>query len=449
MKRFYSFILALLIFCLCTITVCAAGTVYTDPETGVAFTLPVGWYENEDNNETLRTFVTDENPTLNIIYSCTDAWENTPIEIRFGLQREDLNNSILSLNMFSEIFDEEFDLYGGADEYDVATYNDLSYYQVKITTTKFVDGAPFTFHIMQLYLIDAGYIHLFQLTCVDNSSIPPEFISVMNSVAFPQKLTGNQIYKLSPERFLFAEKILPNAIWFVIGLVLTIIIYAIPVLIYRHCIRRKPMANQSAKVFVVVYSCIVLLFGIVFCPNFYKTTLRIAFVIAVLSWSRANYDILTHGNWVLNIKTYTPGSADDEYPNSNVSQAPVLFCRKCGTKLEENSGFCHNCGCKIAQPEKENSTKNQFEGLGFGLTPLDPICTRGSIETSKYLYALRTTTGERLTWRKKSAPENIKKLNALVDVCEGVLPCGEVYKTVYINQFSHKNSKKIPEGFMK
>ena len=35
-----------------------------------------------------------------------------------------------------------------------------------------------------------------------------------------------------------------------------------------------------------------------------------------------------------------------------------MFCEKCGTHIEDDSAFCHNCGAKI---ERINAKKNKLE----------------------------------------------------------------------------------------
>lgn len=93
--------------------------------------------------------------------------------------------------------------------------------------------------------------------------------------------------------------------------------------------------------------------------------------------------------------------------------------------------------------EAENANLDDPE---YGLVVSKPIYTEGVGGSHKYLESLRTTLGEKLTWTRlgsTSSPE----VNGMIDIYQGALPSGKIYKTLYVNMYGSKNSTKIPKGF--
>jgi len=95
--------------------------------------------------------------------------------------------------------------------------------------------------------------------------------------------------------------------------------------------------------------------------------------------------------------------------------------------------------------EAENANLDDPE---YGLVVTKPIYTQGVNGSDKYLQSLRTTLGEKLTWKRIGATSS-PEINGMIDIYEGTLPSGKIYKTLYLNMYGSKNSTKIPKGFTK
>ena len=50
-----------------------------------------------------------------------------------------------------------------------------------------------------------------------------------------------------------------------------------------------------------------------------------------------------------------PVSVETTRPESDPSSDKICFCRKCGSKLIENSKFCSKCGTEVVNTEKERA----------------------------------------------------------------------------------------------
>lgn len=348
MKRIYSLLMALWMLCLCAFPACAEGFVYTNPETGVSFILPAEWYEsslNEEKGSISTKFVSDQTDDV-ITYSRLDAWSNLTDTEKKRSPRSSFNNSALSLEELVNLIENE----AGQNSLNIVRsqsviINNISYFKIDYSYTQ-VDAST---TISQLMVIDNGYIHTFQCMLNDAGELPPAFVELMNSVTFPHKLVGNQIYETTEQQAANANSIHP-LLSILISLLITATIYTAPVFIFRRLIWRKPMSNKKAKIIVIVHAIVAF---IIMNLVLYYLDGEPATGISLFLWSYINYQLLTEGNWVLDVKTYTPGSADDEYPEQIDFPIPITFCRKCGTKLNENSDCCQKCGCEIIQPSKE------------------------------------------------------------------------------------------------
>lgn len=95
--------------------------------------------------------------------------------------------------------------------------------------------------------------------------------------------------------------------------------------------------------------------------------------------------------------------------------------------------------------EVENDNLNDPE---YGLVLNKPIYTKGVNGSKNYLEELKTSSGEKLIW-KRLGSTSTESINGMIDIYESTLPSGKPYKTLYVNMYGSANSKKIPKGFSK
>lgn len=58
-----------------------------------------------------------------------------------------------------------------------------------------------------------------------------------------------------------------------------------------------------------------------------------------------------------------------------------MFCRKCGTKLDDDAVFCHSCGEKVSVPPKDDKAKD--EGDAAKECPTEEAATVGTSEPTE------------------------------------------------------------------
>lgn len=169
----------------------------------------------------------------------------------------------------------------------------------------------------------------------------------------------------------------------------------------------------------------------------------------------------------------------------NISESNLL-CPNCSKKLPEDSEFCQYCGNKIEAHEdsiekdetnidkmtpeeaahyllniqakntieametnKETQPSNEGD-VDFGLVPEKPIYTLAlqSIDGERaYLNKLYTTNGEKIKYNRRGSM-SVDGINGMIDIYDTFLPSGKLYKTIYINMYGIKASKRAPSGFV-
>ena len=83
----------------------------------------------------------------------------------------------------------------------------------------------------------------------------------------------------------------------------------------------------------------------------------------------------------------------------------------------------------------------------YGLTEHEPIFTQGIAGSNKYLSALKTLSGESLSWDRVGS-KSVPGIKGFIDIYRGLLPSGVEYEILYLNMYGTANSKRIPKGFI-
>ena len=320
-KKISSLIIALLIVYF-SIFVVSAKTEYQDSESDLTFLLPDGWQDKELSQEREfldAKFVKDADV---LIYGSTDIWDFLTDEekISFG-SRTSIDNSFFSKSDIAETM--------GVDETEVSvvTYGGNSFYNLTLNSSMDLYGYEIAYSSDVMVIINNGWMYQFQY-----SGDGDDFDDILNSISFSQsedvtenhkaeakntgKYTSNysnnysnyDYYESNP--FSFSDMLF--------SLIVTILIYTIPVVLFRYCIRKKPMKNKSAKVFTIVYA---------FVGFFIMSVLH--FVLngsaasggGLLLWSFVNYKILTYGNEYLENDNNKSTESKTQIP---ITQAPIV-----------------------------------------------------------------------------------------------------------------------------
>ena len=98
--------------------------------------------------------------------------------------------------------------------------------------------------------------------------------------------------------------------------------------------------------------------------------------------------------------------------------------------------------------QNADAENDNLDDPEYGLVVNKPIYTKGVNGSNRYLEELKTSLGEKLTWRRLGST-SAEGINGMIDIYESTLPSGKPYKTLYVNMYGSTNSKKIPKGFSK
>lgn len=347
---------------------------YTDPKTGVSFTVPSNWSEKpigEDLKDFDAKFALNNDEIMCIYYNNIDLWAAmTPSEkIRFS--RADIDNFY---------FQNIADIYGMDNAWKV-TYNDHDFYCVEFTNTDNSFGVNLSVTTTQMGYVKDGYLYIFQFVGVSDNPYYKDFEALLSSVKFFKTFIDNGsrdnsyigIEQSSYDRSLMNRYNFGNII---LSLIITISIYSLPIIIYRYAIREYAVEPRKAKRITIIY-------GIV---AFIIMTLLVLAVNgdgaangAIILWSYINYRILTSGKKRSDVEaasalidcsaTQIEDGADKPNDDLNIQDAKYennafknenteyqeksdslprpTYCRKCGNKLQPDSLFCDKCGTEI------------------------------------------------------------------------------------------------------
>ncbi len=155
--------------------------IYTDVDTGLTFTVPANWKQEEMSKE--RNFIdakfvsTKEDGNV-IIYGSSDMWEGIPASERVGYSRADLNNSAFTKSDIAEMYNTT------ADKISLVEYNGIEYYFGEMTGSSEVYGLDLTMTMTQVVHIDNGWMYMFQFAGTSNREYFADFEKLMNSVQF-------------------------------------------------------------------------------------------------------------------------------------------------------------------------------------------------------------------------------------------------------------------------
>ena len=262
---------------------------YIDTNSGVTFTIPENWSETP-MSETRKfidvKFTHNDNPVFNIIYGSIDLWEQLPSSDKIGLTRSDFDNSTFSKSELVQLLEcDESDI-------EIVTYNNREYYKCINHVSQSIEGINISLDITILLYIDNGWMYQYQFSGTENINYYNDFLSLINSVNYPVPQDTVQMASTENNEHYDSENNLSGMflINILIGFIITIIIYTVPIAIYRYAIRKRPMKESHAKILIIIYAVIsfFIMFTIIY---FLNGNAKIGG--SIILWSYINYRILT------------------------------------------------------------------------------------------------------------------------------------------------------------
>ncbi len=355
---------------------------YSDTKTGASFTVPANWSEEplSAERETIDVkFTSNTEEGMCILYGSTDAWAAMSTSERSGYTRSDFDNSVFSKADIAE-------MYGvSASDVSVVLYNGNEYYCVETTNSSSSYGLDVTVTMTQVFRVENGYMYLFQFSGHSNNEYYDDFESLMKSVNYKSYNadTSTNGQSISDEY---------NVGSIILSLIITIVIYSLPIIIYRYAIRKSPVEPRKAKKITIIYgiAAFIVMSILIFTINESGAAGG-----AILLWSYVNYQVLTGGT----SKSSASSSQETIYDDSvieaqgketnntfellneeelstqkttceqeplknnptaeseemtDIQQEPeIMYCHKCGNKLLPGSLFCPKCGTQVPNKDRE------------------------------------------------------------------------------------------------
>lgn len=156
--------------------------VYTNNETGVTFTVPANWQQEDlsKEREILSVkFVSTEDIGCNILFGYVDVWAQMPLLDRLLTPRSSLNNSSMTKAEIAEEFGTTI------DKVALVKYHGIDYYQCEMTGIVEKYGIPFPVTITMLVHCENGWMYIFQFSGQTNDALYGDFEKLLESVHIP------------------------------------------------------------------------------------------------------------------------------------------------------------------------------------------------------------------------------------------------------------------------
>lgn len=268
---------------------------YTDSTSGMTFTVPANWVEEpmfKEREFIDAKFVSTLEEGMCIIFASEDMLGDTFLgetDIS-AFEKFLVSRSDLNNSALTKAEIAAMIPDAKANSVSMEIYGNKEYFACETITSGTANGLTVTLPMTYLIRIENGFIYMFQFSGTKDNPYYSDFVSLLNSVKYP---VIHDTHKQS------------------VGL---------------------------AFVFIVV----------------------VAIVIAILVTRRRKLRIPTSENTHTNMPpepfnvTPVPTQATESISNEpETISKPVVFCHKCGSKLECGSRFCHNCGTKLPTKEEE------------------------------------------------------------------------------------------------
>lgn len=376
---------------------------YTDEGTLLTFTVPANWSGlplSEDTETIDAKFVSNEDSGACIMYAGTDLWEKLTASERAGYTRAEIDNSIFSIADVAV-------MYGlSASEVSVETYGDIEYYKAVPLLSGASGELALTVEMTHLIVVKNGYLYDFQFSGTEESEYYKDFESLIMSADYHVLAapvggadTGQDeqtvVTDATASSGISNEYTLAGIL---LSLIITIVIYSLPIIIYRYAVRKAPVAPKKAKKITIIYGIAA---AIVMVALLIALDAEVTSFGAIFFWSYVNYKMLTNEKkngtpnfqpkdtpketsaYKPNMSAPVPDSTIEEpaqsvrhgeppadkppnfefrdfepqtdglltdtfEPDTVTGAQEIRFCNKCGNKLQPNSTFCAICGAKVS-----------------------------------------------------------------------------------------------------
>jgi len=399
MKKNISLFLIITILSLCYSFNAYGEILYKNDDVGIEFIIPDGWRKETllQERQIIQSKYVNDNGDI-ILFGFNDIYNSLPEEDKKSIKRSDINSDNFTENDIKEIFIATNTKISAIER---EIINKLKYFKIKgIVVETQQETSDFNF-VTYLCIYD-GIYYIFQFSGNEKSQSYNEFKSMLNSIKYDIDFTANANNLALGLPFNTSDSF--TSIYFLLSLFYTIIVYSVPIAIYRYVILKHPLTKKKALAVTIIWYIISVIIIVITSAD-HKSGAAATF------WSMINYYMLTKGkdNRKIFIKNEEQTSLNDEltdyesvtveniYTISDVTnenpyneagteilddreqiitektnystdsnreieiqnekiddnliektiEDEIMFCRKCGAPITNDSIFCFRCGTKI------------------------------------------------------------------------------------------------------
>lgn len=264
-------------------TVLSSPFVFQSEEIGLTFTIPAGWYQDsftEGASQTSGIFLSETSET-GFLVELSYLWDFMTDDEREGRTEQEVAEESFTVE------DAAFFLETTANRIQTVDYNGYPFFSLV--------EEDYTFLLCK----HNGYIILLMFSLTDSETSQREYTTIMNSVQLDHAVTPEPSTAV-PSAPQPSDSSIPSStvewvsslIKLLLNLVLTVVIYLLPIIIYRFGVRKHPLGKKNALVTVIVYG---LTIWILLSILTYLGTGTLGNTGAALFWSIVNFFILTRG----------------------------------------------------------------------------------------------------------------------------------------------------------
>lgn len=293
---------------------------YTDPNSGMTFTVPVNWAEtpmNEERKFIDVKFTSNLEEGLCILFSSEDLYELEEFKLELStteqllLTRDLIGNDIFTKADIAEIY--------GCKEKDVSmvTYGGKEYYSAEIVNSGTAYGLTLSTPMVYLIRCENGYMYVFQFNGSSSSKYFQDFKKLVSSAKYPEFKSDETVRDQVFGAYLLL------AIIALIALCLVLIFICRSMIKKKSIEKKRKTDNSMIEDFTAV---------------------------TVIEHASDAFQIKVEKS----ITPEPPVKADKEEPRTILVEQPGIkddgsasFCHRCGNKLMSGSLFCNKCGTKI------------------------------------------------------------------------------------------------------
>ena len=275
--------------------------VYTDQESGLTFTVPANWKEEDFYGDRERLdvkFGSTESDGLSIIYSSEDFWGELTPDKKIGLTREDVNNDLLSEEFVAQMYSVT------RDEVSTVYYNGRRYYKCETRRNVEIDGIEIPVTMTMLTHIDNGWMYAFTFGGTSDEALYSDFEKLIESVKYPAVYpeAGSNVPDKEPSE--------PN----------------------KADTNQRPDLDLNTRQDDNQDYTVLIVLGAIF------AALGVVVVVIVLRKKKKNeYE---------EIMEFCAEPSQPQKPEEK-----KILCPKCGQLLPEYSAFCHFCGTSVTRED--------------------------------------------------------------------------------------------------